>query len=143
MKKLLVLMILFIGSISMFAENDSLSVYNTKIESIANALGTSVDVVFESAVDTTHNKEVVTIVTISLVFVLFLIGGLIFRKICIKNGYEGCFDAVGDDHGFGFLGVVCYIITAIFLIVMIVTFPDSIYNINNTAEVVLKRLIGL
>lgn len=141
MKRLILMMILMIGSISMFAIGDSLSIYNTPIESISNAMNVDVDDTFDSVVKVQIQKEWVDVITLVGVTILFLWGWLITRRDCYKRGYDGLIYAASDDCFSGILGIIFFVFLIVLALVILLTIPDSIYNINHMNEIVLKDMV--
>ena len=141
MKRLILMMILLVGSISMFAIGDSLSIYNTPIESVSKAMNVDVNDTFDSVVKVQIQKEWVDVITLVGVTILFLLGWLINTGVCRKRGYDGLFDGVGNDCFIGILGIVSFVFFAVLALVILLTIPDSIYNINHMNEIVLKDMV--
>jgi ABC-type nitrate/sulfonate/bicarbonate transport system permease component len=135
MKKFLVLMILLIGSISMFASSkDSLNVaQTTKLEQVSNALGQTTDETFDQLVEQNKKSEQNSMLGLIIGFLISIAIGL--TGIVINQYYNGDSNFATALTIFGFLmGIILFA-------AILICLPDYIYTVNHPDVEVIKRMV--
>lgn len=135
MKKFLVLMILLIGSISMFASSkDSLNVaQTTKLEQVSNALGQTTNETFQQLVEQNKKSEQNS-----------MLGLIIGFLICIAIGLTGIVInhyCNGDCNFATALTIMGFLMGGILFIAILICLPGYIYNVNHPDIEVIKRMV--